>query len=227
MRVHTIRAGIANVHLVDIGSGVLIVDAGWSGYGRQILSAITRLGYRAGDVRLIFLTHVHADHAGSAAELKRLTGAPIASHGGDDRFAHTGKHHIPTGRGWAGVSSKWLADRIGLELTYEPFVPDVRLEEGQTLGEFGIEGYVVHTPGHTQGSVTLAMEGGVTFIGDALINLFKVGFPMYWENSEQGHESGRRIQSLKPRVIYSGHGRAFGGGELDRYLEARLVKRPG
>lgn len=227
MRVHTIRAGIANVHLVDVGSGVIIVDAGWSGYGRRIASTLTRLGYQAGDVRLIFLTHVHADHAGSAAELKQLTGAPIACHRGDETYARTGKHHIPTGRGFAGVTSKWLADRIDLELKYQPFTPDVWLEEGQTLGSFGIEGYVVHTPGHTQGSVTLAMEGGVTFVGDALINLVKVGFPMYWEDPEKGRNSGRKIQRLKPSKIYSGHGRAFDGDELDRYLEARLVKKSG
>lgn len=227
MRVHTIRAGIANVHLVDLGSGLVIVDAGWSGWARQIISAAKRMGYQAQDIRLIFLTHVHADHAGSAAELKRLTGAPIAAHRGDERYALSGKHHIPTGRGWAGLSSKWLADRINLELKYSPFTPDVWLEEGQSLGNYGIEGYVVHTPGHTQGSVTLAMEDGVTFIGDALINMFKVGFPMYWEDPEQGHNSGRVISSLKPRTLYSGHGRPFSGVELDRYLDSRWSKRPG
>lgn len=225
MNIHSIRAGIANVHLVDDGHGLVIVDAGWSGYGRQILSEVTRLGYRPREVRLILLTHVHADHAGSAAELRRLTDAPLAIHRGDARYARAGKHQIPTGRGWIGVSSKWLADRIDLQLGFEPFDPNVWLEEGQTLTDFGIEGYVVHTPGHTQGSVTLAMEEGITLIGDALINMFRVGYPMYWENPEQGRESGLKIQKLKPRMIYSGHGRAFGGDELDRYLDLRKLSK--
>jgi hydroxyacylglutathione hydrolase len=225
MNIHSIRAGIANVHIVDDGRGIVIVDAGWNGYGRQILSAVKRLGYQPRDVRLILLTHVHADHAGSAAELRRLTGAPVAIHRGDAAYASAGKHHIPTGRGWIGASSKWLADRIDLQLKFERFDADVWLEEGQTLNDFGIEGYVIHTPGHTSGSVTLALEEGVTFIGDALINMFRVGYPMYWENPEQGRASGLKIQKLEPRVIYSGHGRAFGGDELDRYLELRLAKR--
>jgi hydroxyacylglutathione hydrolase len=225
MKIHSIRAGIANVHLLHDGRGVVIVDAGWNGYGRKILSAISRLGYHPKDVRLILLTHVHADHVGSAAELKRLTGAPVAIHRGDAGYAEAGWHHIPTGRGWMGVSSKWLADRVGFQLRFEPFAPDVWLEEGQTLSDFGLEGYVIHTPGHTQGSVTLALEDGLTLIGDALINMFKVGYPMYWENAEQGRESGRKIQKLKPRVIYSGHGRAFGGDELDRYLELRKLSK--
>jgi glyoxylase-like metal-dependent hydrolase (beta-lactamase superfamily II) len=224
MKVHSILAGIANVHIVEDERGVIIVDAGWSGYGRRILSAVARLGYQPHDVRLIWITHVHADHAGSAAELKRLTGAPVGIHEGDAGYAAAGRHHIPSGRGWIGVSSKWLSDRVGLELSFEPFIPDVLFEEGQTLGDFGLKGYMVHTPGHTRGSMTLVLEEGITFVGDALINLFKVGFPMYWEDPAQGRESGRRIQGLKPRVIYSGHGRAFGGGDLDRYLEMRMAR---
>lgn len=225
MRIHSIRAGIANVHLVDASRGVVIVDAGWNGYGRQILSAVERFGYTPDDVRLILLTHVHADHVGSAAELKRLTGAPVAIHRGDGAFAEAGGHPIPPGRGWVGVSSKWFADRVRYRMNFEPFNPDVWIEEGQTLGEYGLEGYVIHTPGHTQGSVSIALEDGVTLIGDALINLFRVGYPMYWESPEQGRESGRKIQQLKPRVIYSGHGRAFGGDELNRYLESRHAKK--
>lgn len=224
IRIYSLQAGIANVHLVDDGRGVIIVDAGWRGHAPRILSAVTRLGYQPNDVRLIVLTHVHADHAGSAAELRRLSGAPVSAHRADEAVAQAGKHHIPTGRGWMGASSKWLADRINLELKFESFTPDVWLEEGQTLNDFGVEGYVVHTPGHTPGSVTLALEDGIVLVGDALINMFKVGFPMYWENAGQGRESGRKIQRLRPRSIYSGHGRAFGGDELDRYLELRLAK---
>ncbi len=225
MQIHSLLAGIANVHLIDDGHGIVIVDAGLQGMARPILRAVKRLGYSPRDVRLILLTHVHLDHAGSAAELRRRTGTPIAAHRGDAQYARTGKHRIPIGRGAAGVSSKWLADRMDLECKYEPFEPDVWLEEGQSLGDFGVEGYLLHTPGHTQGSVTLALEDGVTFIGDALINLFKVGYPMYWEDPDAARESGRRIQSLKPRILYSGHGRAFSGQELDRYLEEYAIKK--
>lgn len=224
MNIHSIRAGIANVHLVGNEHSVVIVDAGWSGHARRILAAVSHMGYKPGDVRLILLTHVHVDHAGSAAELRRLTGAPIGIHKGDAEIARSGTHALPIGRGWMGMSSKWLADRIDLQLAFEKFVPDVWLEEGQTLGAFGLEGYLVHTPGHTRGSVTLALEEGIFLIGDALINLFRVGYPMYWEDPDQGRESGAKIQKLKPRAIYSGHGRAFSGQELDLYLDTRLAR---
>jgi glyoxylase-like metal-dependent hydrolase (beta-lactamase superfamily II) len=212
-------AGIANVLLIEEAHGVIVVDSGWRGFAPLILRQVARYGYRPKDVRLIVLTHVHVDHAGSAAELRRRTGAPIAAHRGDYHIATAGAHRMPQGRGWAGVSSRWLVERSGIQLHFEPFTPDIALDAGQTLGDFGLEGYVLHTPGHTAGSVTLALENGVTIVGDALINQFRVGYPMYWEDPDQGRESGKKIQALRPRVLFSGHGRPFSGQELDRYLE--------
>ncbi len=189
------------------------------------MTQVRRLGYDPRDLRLIFLTHVHIDHAGSAAELRRRTGAPIAAHRGDANIAARGKHGIPTGRGWAGRSSKIALDAINWEGRFQAFEPDLWLEEGQTLGDFGVEGYVIHTPGHTAGSVTLALEDGVTVIGDALINQFKVGYPMYWEDPASGKASAQKIAALRPRILYSGHGRPFSGDELQQYLERVEAKR--
>ncbi|MGB8648585.1 MAG: MBL fold metallo-hydrolase [Anaerolineae bacterium] len=225
MRIHSVVAGIANVHLIDDGHGIVIVDAGWPGFAGLILRRVGQLGYQPRDVRLILLTHIHVDHAGSAAELHRRTGAPIAVHRADAEYAVTGRHRIPTGRGFVGGTSQRAAHLVKFEPSYEPFTPNVWLEEGQTLGDFGVEGYLLHTPGHTRGSVSLALEDGVTLIGDALINMIRVGYPLYWEEPEMARESGPKIQGVKPRILYSGHGRPFSGQELDDYLAAYQAKK--
>ncbi len=195
------------------------------GFSGRILRQVQRLGYTPRDIRLIVLTHVHMDHAGSAAELRRRSGAPIAIHRADLPIALAGRHRIPIGRGLAGVSSRWLVERSFKTLRFEAFQPDILIEEGQSLADFGLEGYVVHTPGHTSGSLTLALEDGVTLVGDALINLFRVGYPMYWQDPEAARESGRKIQALKPTVLYSGHGRPFSGGALDEFIESYSAKK--
>ena len=158
------------------------------------------------------------------AELKRRTGAPIAAHRGDAEYARTGRHRLGIGRGWAGVTTQRLSDLVRFEYRFEPFTPDLWLEEGEGLNELGVAALVVHTPGHTLGSISLALQDGVMLIGDALINLFKLGYPMYWECPELARESARRIQSLKPRVLYSGHGRPFDGKELDRFIDLQIEK---
>jgi len=77
-RVEGTRVG--NAYVVPLEEGVLLVDTGMPGNASRVLAALERLGHRPGDVRQIVLTHWHPDHMGSAAELRRLTGAQVAIH---------------------------------------------------------------------------------------------------------------------------------------------------
>lgn len=219
--IHTIPSLIANVYLIASDAGILIVDAGFSNAARNVLRAIEQLGYAPTDVRLIFLTHVHMDHVGSAAELRRRTGAPIAMHRADVGKARAGKHNMPKGRGTAGKLFEHAFNGLRLQMRYEAFAPDILLEEGQTLKEFGLNARVVHTPGHTLGSLSLALDDGVVLIGDALINQFRVGMPLYGEDNALAYDSLRKLRALRPRILYSGHGKPFSGSEVERYLEIK------
>ena len=78
VRIDTLFNGVANTFVVTTDNGVWVIDPGMTQQAGRILNKIRALGRSPEDVRLILLTHGHIDHAGSAAELKRLTGAPIA-----------------------------------------------------------------------------------------------------------------------------------------------------
>jgi hydroxyacylglutathione hydrolase len=97
----------------------------------------------------------------------------------------------------------------------------VLLEEGQTLNEFGLPAKVVHTPGHTLGSLSLDLGDGVMLIGDAMINQFRVGMPLYGEDNTLAYDSLRKIHAQKPRILYSGHGVPFSGHALAQYFEIK------
>ncbi|GGR53498.1 hypothetical protein GCM10010282_53090 [Streptomyces roseolus] len=71
-----------NAYLL-LGRRPVIVDAGTPGSGRKIYEQVADHGVDPADVSLIVLTHGHIDHFGSAAELHRLTGAPVAGHVAD------------------------------------------------------------------------------------------------------------------------------------------------
>jgi glyoxylase-like metal-dependent hydrolase (beta-lactamase superfamily II) len=199
----------------------MVVDTGlaFRGMTRYILNQVQRGGYQPRDVRLILLTHGHVDHAGNAAALKRVTGAPIALHRGDSEMVQRGAHGIPPGRNIKGRATAWLMNSLPWQYGFESFTPDIWIERGQTLADFGIEGYVVETPGHSAGSISLVLEDGQALIGDALLNTTKVGFPIYWEDKLAATESARRIHSLRPRLLHTGHGRSFTGDELARFVE--------
>lgn len=221
MFIHRVQSLIANIYLVETGSGVVLVDTGFASAAPSALQTLDQLGYMPRDVRLIFLSHVHIDHAGSAAKLRRETGAPIAMHRADVAKARAGHHNMPAGRGRAGKLIQHAFNGLHLKMQYEPFEPDVLLDEGDNLREYGLDARVLATPGHTLGCLSLALPEGIMLIGDAMINQLAVGMPLYGEDNALAYDSLRKINALRPRIVYSGHGAPFSGVEIERYMQVK------
>jgi hydroxyacylglutathione hydrolase len=102
----------------------------------RIHNRITSLGLR---LKQILITHAHIDHVGGALRLKRLTGAPILLNENDLPLLEM----MTQQAAWLGVP------------TPETAPPDESLTDGQQVGLANYPAQVIHTPGHTQGSVCL------------------------------------------------------------------------
>lgn len=112
----------------------IVIDPG-DEVGR-IHRRITELGLK---LKQILITHAHIDHVGGALKLKRLTGAPILLNEND----------LPLLEMMAAQAS-WLG-----MATPETAPPDASLTDGQSVGLEHYPAEVLHTPGHTQGSICL------------------------------------------------------------------------
>ena len=86
IRIPVLPFGIVNAHLIRSGAGCILVDTGIPGSERKIARALARHGLSVQDIKLIIVTHAHTDHAGSAARLRHLSGAPILAHRDDADF---------------------------------------------------------------------------------------------------------------------------------------------
>jgi glyoxylase-like metal-dependent hydrolase (beta-lactamase superfamily II) len=188
---------VANVWLVEIEDGLLLVDAGTMlGTAGRVLSAIADIGRQPGDLRSIVLTHCDMDHVGGVAELKRRTGAQVAIHELD----------APVLTGVVRPQKGGLVMAALYRLLVRPVAPDLFLHDGDTIG--GLR--VLHVPGHTQGSIALVREDGVVFSGDALLS-DKHGAvlppdPRLAHDRAQAAASAERIRVLHFRVLLTGHG---------------------
>ncbi len=138
-----------NIYLVEHENGLIVVDTGMKGNARRIVKAIQNLGHQPQDLSHIILTHAHFDHFGSAAALQKMTGAPIAAHSADaDAFAAGGVGVLP------GPWGRWLNKVFFLKAGFlgAPGVNvDLPLKNGDRIGEWE----VLHTPGHTAGTISL------------------------------------------------------------------------
>jgi hydroxyacylglutathione hydrolase len=179
----------ANCYIVgseETGAG-LVIDPG--GNPDAINRAIdeTRL-----DIELIVLTHGHSDHIAALYEVQDHTGAMVAIHAEDADFLE----------GWGPTSSQF-------GISYRtPHPPDRLLGEGDIIVAGGLSFTVVHTPGHTPGSICL-LSGEKVFTGDTLFRRGIGTTLMPGSSRPQLIESiHRRVMVLPDEtVIYPGHGR--------------------
>ena len=194
-KVDGVRA--ANVYLVEIADGLLVVDTGMPGNAKRIVAFIESTGRRAAELRHIVLTHCDIDHIGSAAGLRKLTGAEVAIHELD------GPILAGEARPQKGGPVMVALSRL---LRPSPVVPDIRLKDGDTIG--GLR--VVHVPGHTAGSLVLWREDGVVFSGDALLGdrhgQVRWPRPRLALDPVQARASAERIRALPISLLCPGHG---------------------
>ncbi len=194
-KVDGVRGG--NAYLVETLDGLMAVDTGMPGNATRIVEYVRGLGRQPAELRRIVLTHCDLDHTGSVAELTQLTGAQVAIHRLD----------APVLEGEGRPQKGGLVMRALFKVfRFRPVRPDVLLEEGDTIGGFR----VLHTPGHTLGSITLVREDGVVFSGDAMLS-DRRGDPQPPSESlsrdrASASVSAARVEALQPRVLLTGHG---------------------
>jgi hydroxyacylglutathione hydrolase len=221
MRVHAVPLGLSQAYLLETDAGLVLVDAGSPHQERIILRHLRALN--SGNLRLIFITHAHLDHYGSAAALRRLTGAPVAIHRADVEALAQGETRIGSTRG-IGKFMSVLLPLVELCFPPEPVTPDLLLEDEDRLDDFGLEARVIHTPGHTLGSSCLIVEERLGFVGDLLTNNGRPSLQrLFAEDWSLLRQSYARLQGIELEMAYPGHGRRpVSGKVLQRLIASHL-----
>ena len=170
---------------------------------------ITDLGRSLSELTQIVVTHCHLDHVGSLATLKSLSGAKVAVHNSDAGYiSKVLPYPMPKKKPMA-----WLYSAVVLPfLNSSQAVADVLLEDGMELNPLG--GLrVVHTPGHTPGSICLYSPAGrILFAGDTLRyagGKLCLPYKVFSNDWDEAQTSIGKIAGLEFDTVCFGHGEAL------------------
>jgi glyoxylase-like metal-dependent hydrolase (beta-lactamase superfamily II) len=176
-----------NYWVVSAGHSRLLVDLGWPGSMGMMQAMLRRKDVPIEELRYGLATHYHIDHAGLAQELKQA-GVPLL-------VLDVQVQAIPVMKQWTKPQDDFV------DITLHDNVVIACSESRSLLESIGIPGQIVHTPGHSDDSVTLLLDDGSAFTGDLTHPAFAT-----METAVTVMASWRQLQAQGASRIYPAHG---------------------
>lgn len=179
-----------NYWVVGANGSRLLVDLGFPGTIGKLRANLKRVGVPLPEIKLALATHYHIDHAGCAQDLKQagvrllvlepqLTAIPAM------------KAHIKPRDNYTDITPH--------DNTVISFA-----QSRDVLRHIGLSGEIVHTPGHSDDSVSLLLDEGSAFTGDLTLPMAATE-----EQRDSVMASWQLLRERGARRVYPGHGRVF------------------
>ena len=221
---HAVRrllAGRSNVYLLAGHSGLILVDTGRRNRWPDLKRQLTETGVARLDA--LVLTHSHFDHAENARRIRDTFRAAVIVHESEAAFLERGDTPLPAGsvlltRIFTPRLRRFLAPRF----RYDGCPADVTVKDRLDLSPWGFNGYLLHTPGHCRGAMSVALDDEIALVGDTMVNAGPWSvFPPFADDVAQLLESWKRLLETGCRIFLPGHGTAIGRPLLERRFEER------
>ena len=227
MTIINLGTRVVNNYLISSEAGWILIDTGYAGGFPRFLKQLEKHRIHPREIRYIFLTHAHDDHAGFLNEVVAVTGAQVILHPKAIEGLKRGQNSFE-----GGCSSRlaWLFCQIlalfghgdhRFPVIQSEYLDRLIFIDSVRFKALGFPYEVLDTPGHTADHIALLAEN-VMFCGDAAMN----GFPSYrrviiWiENLRQYKSSWEVILKANPAMLYPAHGKPFKTSDLKKYLKA-------
>jgi len=203
-----IGLGAFNCYLVLAREGFVLVETGRPEKRAMLDAALERAGCRPGDLRLIMITHGDCDHAGNAAYLRDKFGARIAMHRDDVARAGLGDWRM-------GFEPKpdrmsWIFKEVSRRISvgdFEMFEPDIYLEDGQSLSEYGFAATILRLPGRVGGSLGILASEGEPARGARVNGTGGPNSHLFVGDMGEAKADFDRLLSLGVQMVYPAYGR--------------------
>ena len=220
--VQPVKFGHANVYFISTKNGHILVDGGMPGDTKKLDEVFVTAGVEPNSIRLIVVTHGHMDHMGLLAYAKESTGAKVLCHQSLSEKLADGEIEAAVAQNSFGHFLNLMTGL--LEMTggadIEGVTPDILVEDSFDLTEYGLSGKIIHTPGHSQGSISIILDNGETLVGDMVREEGdgEIGPGMFYEDKETLIESLEAVALFEPSTVYLSHGDTIDNTGLNKAI---------
>ena len=199
----SIPMGQVSAFLLKANNGYLLIDTGMPGSSAKIASKMKTMGADFSEIKYIFITHHHIDHVGSLQEIREKTGAKLILHKNSLTYLEKGISVIGKPVHIIAALMSKIFSLFGSS-GYTPVVPGnddiiIRDDDDNILREMGIEGKILCTPGHTDDSMSILLDDGTLFGGDA-------PNPLFIDNSDDEENSLKKMVESGAKKVIPSHG---------------------
>ncbi len=216
-----ILSGRSNAFLITGGDKNILVDTGpgmmWNTLNKRLVNLnIHTLDY-------LVLTHSHFDHAANAKRIRLLFGAKVIIHQSESDCLGNGINSVTKGtnflyRFFVGFLNKSIAGF----LTFDPCDHDYIVNSEFSFREQGLNVYILHTPGHTAGSVSVIIDDEIALVGDCMFGIFKNSiFPPVAAEPEIMVNSWGKLLDTGCNIFLPSHGSADTRSLVEREYNKR------
>ncbi len=220
-----IKVGTINCYLLKSEISNVLIDTGYKGKFQIILDFLESNGIIPESVGLIVLTYAHYDHVGNASKIKEITGAKVLVHK-EELSLLKSEVTDSTSTKPLNIWGKILFSKISsIDTTFNSITPDIIMDSGFNLEDYGFSGRIINTPGHSKGSISVILNSGEAFVGDLAMNglplRFGAGEPIFGENIKEIYESWKKLVEFGVHTLYPAHGPSFSINIIKKILSKK------
>ena len=222
--VYRLLGGRVNVFLIEHNGRFLLIDTAMKRRRKKLIRALTKQGVTSENLKALILTHTHFDHAQNAAAVIDIFHTHLIVHESEAAYLATGDSPLPKGTTWpAKLLMKYMGNFIRWINRYAPAANVISISTAFDLAPLGFDAKIIHTPGHSKGSVTIILENEIALTGDSMYGQLPGNvFPAFADDAKLMVQNWKTVMDTGCSIFLPAHGRAISRKLLARELLKHL-----
>lgn len=217
-KIFQVLSGRSNSYFIKTNKLNVLVDTGKISSFLKLQHNIRLLSKEHQNIDILILTHTHFDHCQNAANLQNQNACKILMHESEKDYVVKGYTPVPKGTTMISKTIYSLGSKTLLKrFSYEPFSPDILVNDNFQFPEEKINLQIVATPGHSSGSICLIIDDEIALVGDTLFGVFPNSvFPPFADSIPELIKSWSKLLNTNCHTFLPGHGKAINRQLLEK-----------